>query len=237
MFLVFSAIVNTVLDLVFVIKFELGVAGVAYATIIAQLLSATLILVTLSRDQGPYGLRWSKLHISMDVLKRILKIGMPSAIQQTLTSFSNVFVQGYINAFGSACMAGWSAFNKLDAFILVPVQSIAMASTTFVGQNYGANNLARARKGTSRAMVMSLAITAFISALVMLFATTLLSLFTQDAEVLEFGRRFTLLVSPFYLMICFNQIFAGALRGIGNARAPCWLCWVLLCCLDRFICM
>ena len=219
-FLVFSAIVNTVLDLVFVIQFGLGVAGVAYATIIAQMLSAILILVTLNRDQGPYGLRWSKLHISMDVLNRILKIGMPSAIQQTLTSFSNVFVQGYINAFGSACMAGWSAFNKLDAFILVPVQSIAMASTTFVGQNYGANNLARARKGTNRAMVISLAITVFCSAVVMLFATTLLSLFTQDAEVLEFGRKFTLLVSPFYLMICFNQIYAGALRGIGNARAP-----------------
>ena len=219
-FLSFSAIVNTVLDLVFVIYFHLGVAGVAYATIIAQFLSSVLILIVLSQDNAPYGIRWKHLGIKPAILKQILKIGMPSAIQQAVTSFSNVFVQGYINSFGSACMAGWSSYGKLDSLILVPVQSIAMASTTFVGQNYGAHNMKRAREGTKQALILSLMITALISAGVMLFARTLLGLFTQDADVLEYGRRFTLIISPFYLLICFNQIFAGALRGIGNARAP-----------------
>ncbi|HPS81238.1 MAG TPA: MATE family efflux transporter [Candidatus Limiplasma sp.] len=219
-FLCFSAIVNTVLDLVFVLTFHMGVAGVAYATIIAQLLSAILILVVLSQDNAPYGIRWKHLGISPEIMRQILNIGMPSAIQQAVTSFSNVFVQGYINSFGSVCMAGWSSYGKLDALILVPVQSIAMASTTFVGQNYGAHNMKRAREGTKQALILSLVITAVISAVVMLFARTLLSLFTQDADVLDYGRRFTLMISPFYLLICFNQIYAGALRGIGNARAP-----------------
>ncbi|NLI21109.1 MAG: MATE family efflux transporter [Clostridiales bacterium] len=219
-FLCFSAVVNTALDLLFVIRFRLGVAGVAYATILAQLLSAALVLIVLSQDSAPYGIRWGHLHIDPVILRRILKIGMPSAIQQAVTSFSNVFVQGYINAFGSACMAGWSAYSKLDTLILVPIQAIGMASTTFVGQNHGAKNMKRARRGTKQALLLSLAITALICALVMLLSRTLLTLFTRDADVLAYGQRFTLIISPFYLLLCFNQIYAGSLRGIGNARAP-----------------
>ncbi len=219
-FLCFSAIINTALDLVFVIVFKMGVAGVAYATILAQFLSAALELIVLSRDNAPYGIRWPHVKIHREMLSRILKIGLPSAVQQTVTSFSNVFVQGYINSFGSACMAGWSSYGKLDGLILIPVQSIAMASTTFVGQNYGARNMPRARKGAKQALLLSLGITAVISLLVILFAHNLLLLFTSDPEVLYYGRRFIVMISPFYLLICFNQVFAGALRGIGNAKAP-----------------
>ncbi len=219
-FLCFSAVVNTVLDLLFVLAFGMGVAGVAYATIIAQFLSAALVLRTLTMDSAAYGIRWARLRISREMLQRIVRIGMPAALQQTLTSFSNVFVQGYINAFGSACMAGWSAYGKLDAIILVPLISISMASSTFVGQNYGAKNLPRARRGVRSALLMSLAITAAVAGAVMLFARPLMALFTGDAEVQQFGVRFTLLISPFYLLLCFNQIFAGALRGVGIARAP-----------------
>ena len=219
-FLCFSAVVNTVLDLVFVIVFHWGVAGVAYATIIAQFLSSLLVMWVLSRGDAPYGIHWNQLRISGEMLRRLLKLGLPAALQQAITSFSNVFVQSYINAFGSSCMAGWSSYAKLDALILIPTQSIAMASTTFVGQNYGARNMPRARKGTNQALVLSLVITAVISAIVMLFARPVLMLFTDDADVLAFGQRFTVIISPFYLLLCFNQIFAGALRGIGIARAP-----------------
>ena len=137
-FLVFSAVINTALDLIFVVVLGMGVEGVAYATIIAQFLSALLTLFVLTRDHAPYGIHWNRLCIDLPTLKRIISIGLPSGIQQAITSFSNVFVQGYINFFGSACMAGWSSYNKLDAFTLIPMQAIAMASTTFVGQNYGA---------------------------------------------------------------------------------------------------
>ncbi|MEG2481440.1 MAG: MATE family efflux transporter, partial [Clostridia bacterium] len=140
-FLCFSAIVNVVFDLLFVIQFHMGVAGVAYATILSQFLSAMLVLFLLSNDSAAYGIRWRELRIHRSMLKGILSIGLPSGIQQAITAFSNVFVQSYINFFGSACMAGWSSFNKIDVFMLIPLQAIALASTTFVGQNVGAGKL------------------------------------------------------------------------------------------------
>ena len=219
-FLIFSACCNIVLDLLFVVAFHLGVAGVAYATIISQCLSALLTLFSLSHTDAPYGIRWTHLKLDFAMLKRILAIGLPSGIQQAVTSFSNVFVQSYINFFGSACMAGWSSYNKLDAFVLIPMQSIALANTTFVGQNYGADNLPRARKGNRQALIMSIAVSAALSVVAMVLARPLISLFTSEPDVQEFGVRFVLTITPFYSLCCFNQIYSGALRGIGNATVP-----------------
>ncbi len=219
-FLCFSAVLNIVFDLVFVINFGLGIAGVAYATILSEFLSALLVLFVLTRADAAYGIKWKLLAIGKKTLRRILAIGFPSGIQQALTSFSNVFVQSYINAFGSACMAGWSSYNKLDVFILIPVQSIALASTTFVGQNYGAGKLARAREGVKQSLYMSLIITAVLGVLMEFAARPMVMLFSTEEDVIAYGVQFLRLISPFYVLICFNQIFAGALRGVGSARAP-----------------
>ena len=219
-FLIFSALMNTGLDLLFVVAFGMGVSGVALATIIAQLLSAGLVLFSLTHDHAAYGIRWRELCIHPQELKSILAIGLPSSVQQGITAFSNVFVQSYINAFGSACMAGYSSYNKLDAFILIPVQSVAMASTTFVGQNWGAKQPERARKGVRQALIMSLIATVSLTLVMLLMARPLLSLFSPDPEVIDYGVRFISLVTPFYFTICFNQIYGGALRGVGNAKAP-----------------
>ncbi len=219
-FLCFSAVVNTVLDLIFILKFRLGVAGAAYATILAQFLSALLVMFSLSRGDAPYGIHWKKLRFSPAPLKRILSIGLPAGLQQALTSFSNVFVQSYINFFGSACMAGWASYNKIDVFLLIPVQSLALASSTFVGQNYGAGKLPRARAGVKQALFMSLGVTAVLSVLLIAFHRPLLMLFSTDETVLRFGERFITLISPFYVAMCFNQIFAGAVRGVGDGRTP-----------------
>ena len=219
-FLCFSAVINIVFDLLFVIRYHLGIAGVAYATILSQFLSALIVMYSLTRADAPYSIHWNELCIKKDVLKHILSIGFPSGVQQAITSFSNVFVQSYINFFGSSCMAGWSSYNKLDIYVLIPVQSIALASTTFVGQNFGAGKLARARKGVREALVMSLTVTALLSALMIICDRPLLYLFTSDEQVINFGERFITLISPFYVTVCFNQIFAGALRGIGRARTP-----------------
>lgn len=219
-FLIFSALLNTAFDLLFVIVFKLGVAGVAAATVLAQVFSAILVLATLTRDDSAYGIRWKDLGIRKAELSQILSIGLPSGVQQAITAFSNVFVQSYINAFGSACMAGYSSYNKLDAFILIPVQAIALASTTFVGQNWGANKPERARQGVRQALTISLIATVSLTAGMVLMSRPLLRLFSPDAEVIDYGVRFINLVTPFYFTICFNQIFGGALRGIGNAKAP-----------------
>ncbi len=219
-FLIFSACVNVVGDLVFVLVFDMGVIGVALATGISQMLSAMLVLFVLSHTDAPYGIRWKSLRIKKDMLRQILSLGMPSGIQQAITSFSNVFVQSYINVFGSACMAGWTSYNKIDVFILIPVQSIALASTTFVGQNCGANNYPRAKKGVKSALKISTVITAALALLVIVCRMPLLRLFNDDPEIVEYGSRFILWISPFYITICSNQIYAGALRGIGQAKTP-----------------
>ena len=219
-FLAFSAGLNIVGDLLFVLVFDMGVAGVALATIIAQFCSAALVLYVLTRTKEPYGVKWSALHIKWDMLQKILAVGMPSGIQQAVTSFSNVFVQSYINAFDTACMAGWTSYNKLDAFLLIPVQSIAMASTTFVGQNFGAKKPERAKDGVKKSLRLSVIITAALAVLMILCKRPLLRLISPEADVLEFGAYFVSVISPFYIMICFNQIYAGALRGVGNAKIP-----------------
>ena len=219
-FLIFSAVLNTALDLLFVVALGKGVEGVAWATIIAQGASALLILATLTREKGAYGLRWRELHIEHDTFRQVLRVGWPSGIQQALTAFSNVFVQSYINAFDAAAMAGWGTYNKLDVFIIVPAMAIAQASTTFVGQNWGARQPARARQGARQSLMLSLSFTAVLAALMVIFARPMVSLFNPDPEVVDYGVRFVRIISPFYVAVCFNQIYSGALRGIGNARAP-----------------
>ena len=219
-FLIVSALLNTALDLIFVLALGLGVDGVAYATVLSQIISALLVLITLTREDAGYGIRWRQLRIDRASLITILKIGLPSSIQSAITSFSNVFVQSYINYFGSACMAGYGIYNKVDAFALIPVQTIAMSSTTFVGQNWGAKQPGRAREGVRVATIMSLAATATLGALVFLLARPLLGFFSPEEEVVAFGERFIRIVTPFYVLICFNQIYAGALRGVGDATMP-----------------
>ena len=219
-FLIISALLNTALDLLFVLAFGMGVDGVAYATILSQILSALMILFTLSRERGSYGIRWRKVRVDRESLSMILKIGLPSSIQAAVTAFSNVFVQSYINAFGSACMAGYGVYGKIDAFALIPVQSISMSSTTFVGQNWGAKQPARAREGVRTATVMSLVSTAVLGLAVFAFARPLMGFFSPEEEVIEYGIRFIRIVTPFYIAVCFNQIYAGALRGIGDATMP-----------------
>lgn len=219
-FLALSAGLNIVGDLVFVLVFQMGVAGVALATILSQFCSAALVLYVLTNTKEPYGVRWNQLKVRWDMLSKILAVGMPSGIQQAVTSFSNVFVQSYINAFESACMAGWTSYNKLDAFLLIPVMSISMASTTFVGQNYGARKLDRAKEGVKESLKLSVIITAALVVLMIVCKRPLLRLISPEADVIEFGAYFVTVISPFYIMICFNQIYAGALRGVGNANAP-----------------
>lgn len=219
-FLVFSAIVNTVLDLLFVIVFDMGVAGVAWATVIAQVLSAILVLIVLSRTSGSYRIQWKHLKLNVTMLKKIIEIGLPSSIQQGVTAFSNVFVQSYINSFGSSFMAGYVAFGKVDAIALLPMQAISMGSTTFVGQNIGAGKINRAKKGINRSLILSISTTAILLIPLVIFAEGAISIFNSDPDVIYYGSLYMRLVSPFYLLCCINQIYSGALRGAGDTRAP-----------------
>lgn len=219
-FLVISTFVNIVLDLVFVLVFDWGIAGVAYATVIAQALSAILVLITMICTDACYKLSLKSLKLNAYHIRLVLKIGLPGALQMAVTSFSNVFVQAYINSFGSACMAGWATYNKIDMFIVLPIMSIGLASTTFVGQNYGAKNIQRLREGVKKAYLLSVASTIILTIPVWIFAAKFALLFNGEADVVYFGVYFLRVCCPFYFLICPNQIFSGALRGVGNATAP-----------------
>ena len=219
-FLVVSAVLNTALDLLFVLVFHMGVAGVALATIIAQGVSAVLVLIALLRSHSCIRLEVRRLKMHWDMLAKIIKVGIPAAIQMAITSFSNVFVQSYINFFGADCMSGWTAYAKIDQLILLPMQSLALSSTTFVGQNLGRNLVDRAKKGIRISLLMSIAATLILMLPVILFAPSLVAFFNNKPEVIEYGTLMLRWLSPFYVLCCVNQIYSGALRGAGDSRAP-----------------
>lgn len=220
LFLVISALLNTGLDLLFVLVFGRGVDGVAYATIIAQGVSAILIFIMLLRTDSCARLKLRDLKIHWSILGSIFRIGIPAALQMAVTAFSNIFVMGYINHFGKHVMSGWTAYSKVDQLLFLPMQSISLASTTFVGQNLGANQTGRAKKGVRVALLLSFASTALLSVPVMTFAPPVVAFFNSTPEVVEHGSLFLRFITPFYLLCCINQVYASALRGAGNSRAP-----------------
>ena len=223
MFLALTSILNIILDLAFVIGLKAGIAGVAYATILSQLVSAVLVLRLLTHTDEIYKLTWRDLRIEWPVLRRIFAVGLPAGIQSVITAFSNVFVQSYINHFGSSCMAGWSCYNKLDQFIMLPMQSTAMAATTFVSQNIGAKQYDRADRGTWTSILLSLGVTLAVAVVLVIFAAPAVRLFSQDPSVIEYGVLFMRSNTFFLLFNCVNHTLAGALRGRGDSRAPMFI--------------
>ena len=222
-FLLVSAGVNTALDLLFVLKFGMGVEGVAYATIIAQAVSAVLTIAVLIGYDGSVKLSLRDLRIHWRMLKKIVAVGIPAALQMAITAFSNVFVQGYINHFGADCMSGWTAYTKIDQLVILPVQSLSLASTTFVGQNLGVGNVERAKGGVRRALYLSFAVTAVLLVPVLTLAPDMTAFFNSKPEVVSYGALLLRLLSPFYFFFCINQIYSGALRGAGNSQVPMFI--------------
>ncbi|MBO5556616.1 MAG: MATE family efflux transporter [Oscillospiraceae bacterium] len=222
-FLIFSAVLNTILDVVLVKGFSMGIAGAAVATVISQCASALLVMILLSRSGAAYRVDFTHLQLHGPTLRRICDIGIPSALQLGITSFSNIFVQSYVNRFASSCMAGWAAYNKIDSFAMLPMMSLSIAITTFVGQNLGAGDRVRARAALKYGIAMGLSLMVVILTPLMLFAPQLTGLFNQEAEVIRYGSWFIRVISPFYLTFAINQVYMGALRGAGNTRAAMFI--------------
>ena len=220
MFLVLTSILNIILDLLFVIAGHMGIAGVAYATILSQMVSAVLCMRLLRKTDEIYRFVWRDMYFDKGILLDVFSVAVPAGLQSTITAFSNVFVQSYINYFGSSCMAGWSCYNKLDQFILLPMHSVAMAATTFVSQNIGARKYRRADRGTWTAVFFTIGVTAAIAVPLFVFAAPVNRLFTSDESVIEFAVLFIRTNVLFLVFNCVNHVLAGALRGRGDARGP-----------------
>ena len=219
-FLVVCAVLNTVLDLLFVLGFGMKVEGVAWATIISQGISAILIIITLMRSDTCVRFQFKKLQVNWHLLGRIVALGIPSALQVSITSFSNIFVQSYINHFGPSCMSGYTAYSKIDMLLFLPAQSVSLATTTFVGQNLGCQQLKRARKGVTNSLWLAAGVTGILMIPVLIFSGDVVRFFTSQEESIRYGTLFLRYITPFYLLTCFTQVYASALRGAGNSRAP-----------------
>ena len=217
--LVICALSNIVLDLVFVLVFHMGTAGVAWATIIAQGISAVVVVIELFNTDSVVKIRIKDLKIEKELVKKIFIIGLPTAVQMSITAFSNVFVQSYINYFGTDVMGGWTAYGKIDQLFFLPMQSIGVATTTFVGQNIGKNDIARARKGSLYSLYLAWACTAVLVLLVIVAAPQLVSLFisSDEKDVIYYGSLFLRYNGPFFLAACINQVLGGSLRGCGKS--------------------
>lgn len=222
-FLILSSVLNIILDLVFVIYFGWGVAGVAWATIISQFISGLIIFALLFKSKEAHGLAWREMKIDARILKRIILNGLPAGLQMAVTGFSNVFVQAYINAYGAASTSGWGIYSRIDAFVILPIQSMSMSTTTFVGQNAGARRPDRVKKGVRDGMIISISLTVLIVAFIYLTAPFIVSLFNRDKDVLYYGVLFLRLNSIFDPLNVTNQIQAGALRGVGDAQTPMYI--------------
>lgn len=224
-FLVVSALLNIILDIVFVVFFRMGVAGVALATVIAQLVSATLTVIVLLRTESCVKLIPKELKVDFAMLGKIVRIGIPTALQMAITAFSNVFVQSYIGnidpiAHQTEHLGAWTTFGKLDQILFLAPQSLSVAAMTFVGQNLGKGDVARAKKGAGIAYLQSTAITALIMIPLVVFAPALARFFNDSPLIVEYATILLRTITPFYLICSVNQVFSGALRGAGNTRAP-----------------
>lgn len=217
--LICCAVMNTVLDIIFVRDFNWGVAGAAGATILSQFVSAAVTVILLCRAKAGYRIIPDRLRISSGQLRRILRAGIPTALQMGVTSFSNIFVQSYINALDTAYMAGWTAYTKVDGFATQPAMSLSMALTTFCGQNMGAGNYGRVRRAPAYGVGIGAAVF-FITAIPMfIFAPDIVALFNSDPEVIASGVYFVRVTVPFYSFFTLNEAYMGPMRGMDDTVA------------------
>ncbi|MEG0549304.1 MAG: MATE family efflux transporter [Coprobacillus sp.] len=222
-FLVVGCVVNIVLDFLFVKYLRWGVAGAGYATLIAQAISAILVVIVLMKSEGPHRLFIKQIRFHWIILKKIIMIGLPTGLQQSIVSLSNVIVQSYVNAFGSSVVAGYSATIRIDGFVNLPLQSFNMAITTFVGQNIGAKQYDRVKKGTKSALIMSITVTLLMSLTLFLFGKDFIAIFNSEADVIQAGWTMLLAFIPFYVFLPINQVYNGVLRGAGKSSIPMYI--------------
>ena len=219
-YLILSTLINIVLDMLLVAVLGFGVGAAALATTFSQGVSAFLCFVHMLRVDAPYRVSLKHIRFHKENLLEIIRYGLPSGIQNSVISLANVFVQTNINSFGKAAMAGCGSYSKIEGFAFLPVSCFTMALSTFVGQNLGKGNEERARKGVSIALLLAVASTVVLMIPVMIFAPQAVWFFNKEPAVIEFGTLFIRWLSPFYVLCCVNQIYAGALRGSGNTTAP-----------------
>lgn len=214
-FLIIATILNIILDIVFIIYFNMGVNGVALATIIAQAVAFIFSVLYLNRKHEVLKIKVRNLKYDLEIFKTGLKLGLPSAIQQTLFSIGNITLQSLVNSYGTSAMAAFGAGSKIETFISLPIMNLGSAVSTFVAQNIGANKVDSVKKGVKSSINMSLSISLFVIIIFFLFKENLIKLFNTDPEVVSIGCRYLLTIGPFFFLIGTSFMLTSAIRGAG----------------------
>ena len=229
-YLIFSALMNVILDMLFVAVLGLGVGAAAVATTISQGISAVLCLVHLVRVDAPYRVKLKEVRFDRKSLGDIVRYGLPSGVQNSVIALANVFVQSNINSFGKAAMAGCGSYSKLEGFAFLPVTCFTQALSTFVGQNLGAGKHERVKKGVGFGIACSCIMAELVGILSYVFAPQLIGFFSDSQEAIHYGVRHMQTICLFYCLLAFSHCIAGIMRGAGKATVPMFTmlaCWCL----------
>ena len=219
-FLSIAGVVNVALNVVFVIVFHMGVAGVAIGTVASQVVSAVLIIRCMIKSEGICHLDKDKLYIDPKKFVRMLRIGLPAGLQGSLFSISNVLIQSSINSFGSSVMAGNAAAGNIEGFVYTSMNSLYQANLSYTSQNYGARKFKRIDKSLLCCTITVAVIGAVLGNLAYLFGPQLLSLYNSDPEVIQYGMNRLQIVSSLYFMCGVMEVISGSMRGLGYAISP-----------------
>ncbi len=219
-YLMISSVINLVLDVVLIKDFHTGVGGAALATVISQVFSAILCFIQLLRTDDSYRLQVTKIRFDLQMLGQIVRIGLPSGVQNSIIAFANVVVQSYINAFGEMAMAGYGAYSKIEGFAFLPINSFTMAMTTFVGQNLGAGQLERTKRGARFGSLAAVILAELIGIVVFILAPQLIAAFDSTPEVVRFGVEKARTAALFYCLLAYSHSVASILRGARKAIVP-----------------
>lgn len=230
-FLIVSCFVNLVLDYVFIVWMGMGVAGAALATVISQVISAILVLISLVKTDLFYRLELRKIHLHMDMFRRITKIGLPAGLQSVMYSASNIVIQSTINTFGTGTIAAWTAYGKIDGIFWMMMSAFGVSITTFSGQNFGAGRYDRIRKSVRICLVMATSAAVLLSVILYFFGPIVYRLFTDDANVVAIGMEIIKIMVPFYFTYVGVEVLAGAARGTGDAFFPMLITCLGICVL------
>ena len=228
-YLVIGGVTNLILDLLLVAVFDMGVAGAAIATVAAQLVSAVLTVIRLTKLDARYRFRPLRMELNALTMWDIIRISVPCGLQSSMFNIANLLVQAKINSFGTAAMAGVTAYTKLDGFIYMPMNAMALAISTYVGQNIGAGKFSRIRKGIRVAMLSSLGATLVLEAAVLLFSAPLLDLFTDEPDAKTYALQMMLYLAPTNWLFIPSDVLGGAIRGAGQAMKVTIISAVCIC--------
>lgn len=228
-YLAAAAVTNIVMDIVLIVFCNMGVVGAAVATDLSQAVSCILAFGFLIRVPDDYKVVLKDIRIHRQMMLRVIRIGLPTGIQNMVISLSNILLQSSVNGFGAAAMAGFCAYLKIDGFTVLPALSFSMAITTFVGQNYGAGIYSRLKKGVLVTVIMCTVYTVISGAALLMFAHGVMHLFSSDESVIEYGIAAMKYFCPFYWILGLMHALGGAVRGTGHSMPPMVIMLVSMC--------